>query len=371
MSGEHSILAPSSAAIREACSGSRAMQELYPEDGDSQASKDGTAAHWAAAELFAGRTIDVGLVAPNGVMLDDEMVDSAEMYFNDVTKELANHVGFSPVIEERVDISVIHPLCWGTPDAWVFSPYKLVIWDFKYGHRYVEVFENRQMMEYVAGILEKVGITGISDQRTTVEFRIVQPRCYVGGSPIRSWKTTASDLRGWFNVLRNSEERAMAPDAPTTTNPHCIDCSARHACTTAQRAAYSAAELSGSSVPFDLPTHALGPELRLVKRAIAQLRARETGLEEQALAIVRRGELVPLFRAEHSQGRVMWNKSDAEVIALGEMMGVPISKTKPITPKQAVDAGLDPSLVAAFSEAKTGELKLKEDDGTAARKVFG
>lgn len=367
---EHAVLAPSSAHKRVACSGSRALELLYPETEESQEAREGTAAHWAFAELLAGRAIDTGLMAPNGIMLNDEMVEGAEMYVEDVRSTDADFVGFPPNVEQRVDISSIHPECWGTPDTWRFKPYKLIVWDYKFGHRYVEIFENWQLIEYVAGILDKVGINGISDQRTEVELRIVQPRCYVGGQPIRVWRIMASDLRSYFNHLRQREAASMSPDAICTVNPHCRDCRGRHACQTLQRAAYADMDVATSHVPFDLPPEGLGAELRFIERAIERLSARQTGLAEQAMSMIKRGQRVPFYKAEPTLGRQRWNKPDAEIVALGQMMSVDLLAPKLVTPKQALKAGLDPSLVGAFSEIPYGETKLKADDGTDARKIF-
>lgn len=366
----HAPLAPSSAARRVQCPGSRAMEEMYPETEPSQDSKDGTAAHWVVAEMLAGRTVDTGQIAPNGVMLTDEMVEGAEMMVADVRRTDAEFVGHSPRVEETVAITSIHPLCWGTPDVWRFKPYKLIIWDFKFGHRRVDVFENWQIIEYSAGILDAVGINGVSDQRTDVEFRIVQPRCYVGGPPITSWSCKASDLRGYFNTLRNAEAAAMEANAPCIVGPECRDCKARHACVAAQSAAYASMDVAYSTVPFDLPPDALGAELRYIDRAIEKLNARRTGLAEQTLSLLKRGVPVPFYRAEPSTGRERWAKPDAEIAALGRMLKVQIVKEKPITPKQAVDAGIPVDVVKAYSEIPVGETKLKADDGALARKVF-
>jgi hypothetical protein len=366
----HAILAPSSAAIRVACSGSRAMEAANPETEESLASREGTAAHWAAAELLFGRLVDVGLIAPNGVMLTDEMIEAAELYANDVLAETAENL----VIERPVSCASIHAESWGTPDAWAAfnGGRRLVIWDFKFGHRYVEVFENWQLIEYAAGILDlHLGaMPGIDDQYISVEFRIIQPRCFVGGAPIRSWQVKASDLRGYFNILRDREAAAMLPDAPCTVNRHCIDCRGRALCRAAQSAGYDGMAIAASSVPFDLPAPALGAELRLIDRAIMHLEARRTGLAEQALTLIKRGGSVPFFKAEAGQGRQQWSRPDTEIIALGDMMGVMLSRPKLITPKQAEKAGLDASLVKAYSESPRGEVKLIPDDGSTARKVF-
>lgn len=368
MSVGHAPLAPSSASRRKACAGSRKMETLYPQPDDSPHAMEGTAAHWAASEMLSGRIVDSGQIAENGVMLTDEMIDAADMYVDEVRKVLADIV-----IEERVSIDYIHEQCWGTPDAWAYSEITgtLYLWDFKYGHRFVDVFENWQLIEYAAGILDLLGVDGIKDQHITVVMTIVQPRCYVGGSPVRSWKLRAVDLRGYFNVARMFEAKAMSDDAQLTVSPECRDCSARHACPALQRASYADMNVATEAVPFDLPPQALGSELRYIQSAIDTLTARATSLEEQALSMIRQGKSVPHFVAQHGMGRERWVKPEPEVIAMGELMGVKLGVTKLVTPKQAIKAGMDAEIVKSFTETPRGELKLIPDDGTNARKIFG
>lgn len=366
---DHAPLAPSSASRRKACAGSRKMEALYPQGDDSPHALEGTAAHWAASEMLSGRTVDSGQIAENGVMLNDEMIEAATMYVDEIRK-----VANTPIyVEQRVNINYIHEQCWGTPDAWLYDEYqqRLHLWDFKYGHRFVDVFENWQLIEYAAGILDSLGIDGIKDQHITVVMTIVQPRCYVGGSPIRSWSLRASDLRGYFNAARMFEAKAMANDATLTVSPECRDCSARHACPALQRAAYSDMNIATEAVPFDLPPEALGAELRYLQSAIGTLTTRASSLEEQALSMIRQGKSVPHFTAQHGNGRERWVKPEAEVIAMGELMGVNLGVTKLVTPKQAVKAGMPEAIVKSFTEIPRGELKLVPDDGTKARKIFG
>lgn len=368
---DHAPLAPSSASRRRACAGSRKMEQLYPQLDDSPASAEGTAAHWAASETLSGRIVDSGQIAENGVMLTDEMIDAADMYVDEVRKVQELYPDSVLHIEERVGIEYINDDCWGTPDCWLFGGNTLYEWDFKYGHRFVDVFENWQMIEYSAGILDKLGIDGISDNFITVVMTIVQPRCYVGGSPIRSWSLRASDLRGYFNAARMFEQKAMDDNAQLTVSPECRDCSARHACPALQRASYADMNVATEAVPFDLPPQALGTELRYINAAIDTLTARATSLEEQALSMIRKGTAIPHFTAQYGMGRERWAKPEAEVIAMGELMGVKLGTTKLVTPKQAIKAGMNADIVKSFTETPRGELKLVPDDGTTARKIFG
>jgi hypothetical protein len=69
-------------------------------------------------------------------------------------------------------------------------------------------------------------------------------------------------------------------------------------------------------------------------------------------------------------GRTVWTAPASEVIALGNMLGVDVSKPDVITPKQSIKAGLPAEVVAAYSHAPRGAAELAEDNGHAAAKVF-
>ena len=71
-------------------------------------------------------------------------------------------------------------------------------------------------------------------------------------------------------------------------------------------------------------------------------------------------------------GREVWNKPTAEVLALGELMGFNLAKPAAvITPNQAVKLGLDEKIVKTYAIRPKGEMKLAQDDGSLARKIFG
>src|SRR5205085_9695018 len=100
-------------------------------------------------------------------------------------------------VEGLIEISILHDLNWGTPDAWVYSPRSLTldVFDFKFGHGFVSEFENWQLIGYAAGFLESLGIDGHADQALRVNLHVVQPRAYHRAGPVRTWSVLASDLR--------------------------------------------------------------------------------------------------------------------------------------------------------------------------------
>jgi len=370
---EHSRLPPSSAARRVACPGSRALEEKYPEDKESPYAKEGHDAHEVARITLKGMLLGVTGHIPKEINVTQEMKEGAKLYADHIVRTHAGTAG-TIHIEERIDISSIHPDCWGTPDCWMITGDRknLHIWDYKYGHGFVEVFENWQLVEYAAGILQHLEVNGIEDQYLSVNFHIVQPRCHGRDGYIRSWRTKASNLRGLFNVLRGTEEAASQDIAICNPSPECTYCLARHACPTLQRSALAATDASMLNIPWDLSPSATGNELRYLSRAAELLDARISGLKEQAAAMLRRGDRVPFFKLEPSKGRDKWNRDPAEIVALGELFGHNLAKpVTAITPKQAIDAGVPEEVIDRYIDKTPGAMKLVLEDQDNARKIFG
>lgn len=379
----HSIIAASSAhkwGSPDGCTASPTMEQQYPETTPSQDSMDGTASHEVgfamvnSARVTAGFTsMPVGTIASNGVVINDEMYDCAEVYARDVQKVMRETGVFVPSIEQRVICKVIHDVSFGTPDCWLFdeSTGHLYIWDYKFGHGVVEVFENWQLLVYVAGILTELGIHGGIDQDITVHFRIVQPRGYHRDGIIREWVTKASNLRGYFNQLHNKAHEALGPNPTTHSGNHCQHCTARHACPTALKSGIVMYEIAGQPLPDELSPHALGVQLAIVRRAIKQLGYIDTGLSAQAESLLRSGKSVPGWGMEAGKGKEVWKKSAQEVIALGDVMQVDLRKPEAvIAPKQAIAKKMNVDLVKSFSEVKRTGLSLQPDNGNKAKRMF-
>lgn len=363
---DHAPLAPSSAARLVACTGSRMLAARYPQEPTIE-TREGEAAHWAGAELIQNRPVAIGQLAANGVTLTDEMIEAAEMYAEHIQSRKHTLPGH---VERLVRNAALHPQNYGTPDHVNMETMHLFIDDFKYGHRYVEVFENWQLIDYTALVLAEMGVDDEIAKALKVTMTIVQPRCYHRGGPIRTWTVLASELRPYFDVLRNKFEEAMRDDAPCTVNPECEFCTGRWACEAATAGGFKAVEHAYSSAPLRIPPAAAALELRTLRRAETTLKARISGLEEQLLAACRRGQNVPFFSVEHGQGRTVWTSPPEEVISLGAMLGVNVSKPGTITPKQAIKAGLDAEVVKLYSDTPRGAAQLVEDDGKTAAKVF-
>ena len=348
---EHSILAPSSAARWLQCPGSVKMCQQFPDPEDSPKAAEGALAHAVNVAFMEGNPMPAGAT--------DEMIEGAQLWADTVGSDDTH-------LEERVDCSYIHPECWGTPDAWSFSNGVLRVYDYKFGHRYVDAYRNAQMTVYTAGLLTKLGIDGLGDQHVRVEMTIVQPRSYHRDGPIRAWSVVASDLRGDFNAFTEAATRALGSDPQLKVGSECNYCSARHACPALQRAAYVAAEFGGDAMPFDLPDAAIGRELRFLREIADTLNSRISGLEDEVLArITKLGRSVPGWMTEQGMGREKWAKPVDEILALGALMGIDLAKPGALTPKQAIKAGVPAAVVKEYIETPRGEVKLIPDASVA------
>lgn len=364
----HSRLAPSSAARRVACPGSRAMEEMYPREEQNEYALEGDAAHYVAADALKD-------LAPEFITEDylfeceitQEMIDGAKLY-KETIERLSNECNRQSIlfIEEHIDISIIQDGCFGTPDCWFYGNAnggELVIVDYKFGHRFVEVEENWQLLEYAAGIIE-AHVVKHYNPLARIKLVIVQPRSYHKEGPVREWTISRFQAEAYFNILRNAEYQASQDNAMTTPSLECINCRARHACPALQEFALSTAEyVYSTSTPNELQPKHLGNELRLLRDAAKLLDARITGLEEEATSLLKRGKRVPGFILEQTTGRKKWNAPIDEIITMGELMGVNVKKpVELITPTQAIKAGLDETVVNTMSEITKGSFKLVEGE---------
>lgn len=362
-------LRPSAAATWIVCHGYAAMRAAYPEapdEADNDVREDGIACHWLAAELFHGRYPALNSLSPNNRTLTEEMFDAADEYLNVIN----NWPGVAPVVEHPVACDIIHDHMQGTPDAWAYNPTlrTLYVADLKFGFRFVEVWENWQLICYVWAIID---LLNLADTDTMVQMTIVQPRSTHHEGPVRTWRIRASDLRAQLNILQHAAQLAMGETPDCTPNPGCGDCPARHACVALQNSALRALETSYEGIPLELSAAAVGDELRRLKEAEKRLEARITGLTAQAEALLRAGTTVPWWSLEGTYARERWRDGmDQQVLAIGKYFDCDVAKpVQPLSPAQARKV-LPADVVAAFSHKPSTGVRLTKVDPFAARKKF-
>lgn len=377
---QHSIIPPSGSPQWSVCTGSVQLQAQFEQE-PTEDTLTGEASHWVGSEvLLAFKTNNgnpiicssyVGKTAPNGVLITEEMADAADMYVTDVLRIVNTCGGLQNLhIEERVEIPHLHGRMFGTPDAWLYDAKNniLYIWDYKYGHRFVEVYANKQLLCYTNGIYH---LDEVAAFQPTINFRVVQPRCY-SDYPVRDWTVKdISSLSTFWTELREKAHEALSDKATCITGTHCRDCTARHGCEALQKDVYAWMGYEQPPSFVELSPDAIATELDFVETAVEILTYRQTGLEEKAKSILKSGGRCGNRSLKQSYKRDTWVKTAEEIIALGGMFGIDLAAPKKaITPKQAVAKGIDESVIKSYSDTPLGELKLVKDNSVKAKRIF-
>ncbi len=386
---EHAPLAPSASPQWGHCSGSVLAQANLPNP-ETEQTREGTAAHWVMAEVLEGYRDGrdavarpcfdfLGKKAPNGVVVDEKMVEGAQVMVDDVLAVAGTSDRRARLlVEHRVHMPQIHPANWGTLDAALYLPERqvLFLWDYKHGHRDCSPVENFQLINYLAGLVNEFGLDGIADQNTTVVARIVQPFCYSAPGPVKEWTCRLSDLRGTWNVLAAKAHEAFA-DPKLTTGLWCRDCRAVGKCAATRRARYNFIELVNQTYEMDEMDGAdLATERGILKDGIAVAKARLEAIEDELRHRIAGGQTDSGLTVESKPGRLEWTAPPAVVRALCGQFGVDVSKDAVLTPTQAKAAAprevrpLLEQVMAGYTRRPAGALTLVPASESRTARAF-
>ncbi len=385
---EHAILAPSSAEQWGHCAGSVKAQADFPSL-ESEQTREGTAAHWVVSEALEVYKRGIkphcvsyeGQKAPNGVVIDDRAVEGAQIMVDDVInthQKFRNHSVCELLIEERVQMPQIHPSAvWGTLDAAIYSGQYLYIWDYKHGYRDCKAENNLQLINYIAGLINKYQIHGIQDQNTTVVARIVQPFSYSAQGPIKQWVFKLSDLRGHLNHLNAKATEALSDNPTLSSGRWCRDCKAVGKCSTARMWGYNFVDMVNEPYEMDKMTgHDLAIERSILQDGVIVAKSRLEAIEDELTYRIKAGEKDSNLSLEQSQGREKWTIPNDQVILLAGQLGVDAKKSAVKTPKQTRDSApkevrpILEKVMANVVQRAAGKLKLVPTSDTKSARAF-
>lgn len=359
MTEAHAEYAPSSMYLTVACPGWREQAKLTPPEPPDEAAREGATAHAVAAAMALGQ-----VVTSDAEGVTDEMIDGGHLWVEALE-------GYPAHIEKPIAIRRVHMTkCWGTPDArqWAPETRTIRLADYKFGHEFVDEFENWQMLAYVAGFIDEIGIDD-RDTDVRIEMTIVQPR-YYGVDPIRTWRIALPELWPYLERMQAAVREAEGPNPLTISGTHCTHCPARSTCKTLQRAVYHAVDFTERAAPMLSKPDDIGRELWLVKEFIKRLKARETGLEALAEAMIRQGARVLNFELEPTVGRLQWHVPLELVEMTAQLFGKSALRPRElITPTQAKDRNiLDARVISEYAARPNTGFKLVPTSPKTARK---
>lgn len=201
----HSLFSASASERWANCPGSLAMSQGLP-NRDSAASREGTAMHslgehvlnnpQTSAEDFIGHFF-------NEIEITDEMAAAVDVYVEYVR-------GLSGLLMTEVQVSYAELLGvdeeegFGTGDALVLDDTLLHVCDAKFGRRYVEPKDNKQLTLYAAGAVAACEAAGETIE--TIRLHIIQPR--VTSTPV-PFELTREQLRSAIAALRFDAQLAQ------------------------------------------------------------------------------------------------------------------------------------------------------------------
>lgn len=339
----HATLAPSAAKRWINCAASVRATAGLPDD-TSRAAAEGTAAHELASHCL--ETADdpgtffemwVDIKAPDGksrfVRLDDEPIGESAMRFFQVDEEMVDGVrlyvdyvrDLRPAqylveveIEQRLDMTHLHPEIFGTGDATVYDHKQqhLHVVDFKYGKGVVvEADDNPQLLLYAAGAARRYH----NRQIARLTIHIVQPRAQHVAGPTRKFDVDLIELFEFEDRLAAAAKTTDDPNAPFNPGPWCADtfCKLFATCEHARRYALEAAATEFGTVDIETtaaPIEELTPEQegRILREADFLL-ARVKAVQERAHAIAMQGKMPDGFKLVAKRANRKWkDEKDAE-----------------------------------------------------------
>lgn len=385
MANAHAFLAPSGAPIwgPGGCPYYPTIAAMYPQQEDSPEAMEGTAAHYLLEARLNGEVVELDSLAPNGHPTTQEMFDCTDAFVDWVerVRAIASAGTISEASEVRVHMPQIHPtLNWGTAD-WSLCDYtSRTIYgaDYKHGHRFVDVWENWQLVNYVQGLANHFGVT--IDDTWNFVLVIAQPRSFHPDGTLKRWECSGARMLELIGKLRDAATEAAGPNPRMNTGDHCRDCEGRTSCPAFRRSGENGIDLSLRGTPEEMDNGAKGTFRTMVAAAIKRLEGMATGLDADIQAAVRGGAYVPGWEVRPKDTRLTWQVPVTEIYALGEAMGVPLLKTETYgdvtiaydaaTPTQAINLGIDAAVIMEYAKRPLGGLKVVPSETTAAAKAF-
>lgn len=322
---------------------------------------EGRSCHTMLEELRAGKTLTPGsLDEKHGVVRSLDMIEAVY--------ECYNVTPVNAVLESKIDLSSIYSGWYGYCDAYAVSDVGILdVYDFKFGHTHVAVEENIQLIAYALGIIHLYKL----ESDVPVNLHIVQPREYRSGvSPHRTWSTSVGELLNYIPLLQSALNNAMSNVPVMTTGSHCKYCSARAHCKAFRDSQYDWLEYSNSLSLEHITNDQISVDLTLITRALEQLQFAKTALEEQTVHKIKNGEQVKGYALDTVAGRKRWKTgSEEQIISIGNLFGVEVTKTELLTPNQVEKLGVDKVVISSYIE-NPSSLKLVTFNANDYAKLF-
>ena len=255
----HAILGASSSKRWLTCPGSVRVSASVPNGPSSKYAEEGTCAHtlgeWCLEKMVDPREFKGEIITTkegSSFVVDDNMIDAVRVYY-ELVRDEAREAGVAPKdikLEERFDLSWLHPGMFGTNDAGFGVPFgDLYIYDYKHGAGIaVDAIDNTQMVYYAIGACYDHEREEWHDYEE-IHMTIVQPRAWHEDGEVRRWTITMDELKEWAKVLKVGAIATEALDAPLVPDDEaCRWCKASSFCSAIYSKAMDVARVDFSPI---------------------------------------------------------------------------------------------------------------------------
>jgi hypothetical protein len=275
------------------CPGSVRLSQNIPST-TSVYAEEGTKAHELAEKILKNEKVDFNVY-------DFEMIEAVQVYTRYVMDERKKATEWG--VEEKFDLSELHPGLFGTCDAWIYheDAKTLEVIDLKFGQGLpVEVENNVQLKYYSLGALLK-----LKKPVSTVKMTIAQPRCYHHDGPIRSTTLTANDLLEFASDLIDAALETEKEDAKLSAGDHCRFCPAAPLCPELNKQAVETAKNEFS------PALSYSPEkLSETLSIIPAIEAWAKAVKEFAYREAQAGRIAPGYKLVPKRATRKWKEGE-------------------------------------------------------------
>jgi len=376
-------IAASLADIWVNCTGSATLRAKYKlPDENKQSRKEGLTFHDLAKqviEMITHPRIDapipgdfINTISVHDVLITQEMYEASVEYANDIfrccnQKRILGEVQ----IEKETMLPVFGEGERCHPDVFVIDKdhKEIFIWDAKFGHSIVEVYENYQLLIYLMGITQNGDWSGWK-----VNLTIYQPRARHPLGISRTWSDSYENMATYFDKIIFAAYETKSGEGKLTPGRHCKQCVGKRACVANERAVFDIIDLvKYSDDTSELKGNELSLELSLLRDAKLLVESRYDALNAQAKYEMLNGAPLPGQKLETIYGNTVFDKLKiTELLTIGDLMKIDLRKPEDvITPKQAIAVGLDENIVSQYSKTNKNGVKVVADDGTLAKLIFG
>lgn len=362
----HSTLGASSMHRWSQCPGSVKLIATVPAKASSSYAEEGTDAHaYAAWCLDKGRPHESHknqrMIAGRAFEITDDMIETVAVYYDYVMD--AQDDGDSLMVEQRFDLSAVHPGCFGTADAvvWKLAAKTLVVIDYKHGAGIPVSPENNPQLQYYA--LGALLHSKLPAER--VRMVIVQPRC--GGDAVKEWEIDAIDLLDFRSDLIKYARATEADGAPVVPGDHCRFCPAAAVCPGIRDRANTLAQVAfGGGLSYDPVKLAQALDSRDAIKSWLK------SLDEFAYSEALNGRTPPGYKLVEKRATRKWS-SEPDVIEALQDIGVKddvIFEPRQVKSPAQLEKLIDGKVIAPFVvKESSGTVLVHESDKRPPAKV--